>query len=269
MLFLLSPAKTLDFTPAPADLPATAPELVRETAALAKIARKLGAADLKRLMGISDKLAELNVERFRAFDPKATDQGVQAALAFDGDVYRGLRARALTLEDLAWAQDRLRILSGLYGILRPLDRIQPYRLEMGVKLANPRGPDLHAWWGERLAKSLNAAAAGQPEPTIVNLASREYFGGVDAGRLKPPVLTCLFKQEQGGETRQLAFYAKFARGLMARFAIQRRVEHADDLRAFDTEGYAWRADLSSERTWVFARPQPATKAARLIEEAAA
>ena len=264
MLFVLSPAKTLDFSPAAADLPATRPQLARETARLLEVARTLTAADLRRLMGISAALAELNVERFRAFGRRSQGPGVQAALAFNGDVYHGLRARTLSVEDLAWAQDHLRILSGLYGALRPLDRIQPYRLEMGVRLATPRGDSLYEFWGDRIARALNKAAAGQADPTIVNLASQEYFGGVAVAALKPPLLTCLFKQEHAGEVRHLAFYAKVARGLMTRFAIQRRAERADDLKAFDAEGYGWRADLSDARTWVFVRPQPSAKTPRDI-----
>ncbi|HTI67549.1 MAG TPA: peroxide stress protein YaaA [Caulobacteraceae bacterium] len=256
MLFVLSPAKTLDFTPGPAELPATAPQMRGDIARLARTTRQLKAADLKRLMDISDALAELNVARFKAFAPKAEDAGVQAALAFAGDVYLGLQARTLDAGALAWAQDRLRILSGLYGILRPLDRIQPYRLEMGTRLATDRGSNLYDFWGDRLSKALNAAAKGHEDRTLVNLASQEYFGAVDAHALKLPLVTCHFKQEQDGLVRNLAFYAKTARGLMARFAIEGRVEHARDLKAFDAVGYRFRPDLSDARDWVFSRPHP-------------
>jgi cytoplasmic iron level regulating protein YaaA (DUF328/UPF0246 family) len=256
MLFVISPAKTLDFTPASPELAATAPQMGADTARLARTTRKLTAADLKRLMDISDQLAELNVVRFKAFRPKDTESGVQAALAFAGDVYVGLKARELDPQALAWAQERLRILSGLYGLLRPLDRIQPYRLEMGTRLATERGATLYDFWGDRLSKALNRAANDQDDPTLVNLASQEYFGAVDRKALKLPVVACHFKEEEGGLLRVLSFYAKTARGLMARFAIDNRIERADDLKAFDTNGYRFRPELSGERDWVFSRPHP-------------
>lgn len=259
MLFVISPAKTLDFSPPPLELAASRPELEREAAELARVARKLKAADLKRLMGISDKLADLNVQRFRAFELKSPDVGVQAALAFAGDVYVGLQARSLSPDALAWAQGRLRILSGLYGVLRPLDRIQPYRLEMGVRLANRRGADLYAFWRAKVAKTLKAAAATHADPTLVNLASREYFGAVDPAALKLPVTTCHFKEEKDGEIRTLSLYAKVARGLMVRYAIDERLERASELKRFDRAGYGYRPDLSTESEWVFVRPQPQPK----------
>lgn len=256
MLFVLSPAKTLDFSPTPADLPVTTPEMRADTAKLAAVTRKLSAADLKRLMDISDKLAELNVARFRAFKPRTEDEGLPAALAFAGDVYDGLDARSLDRESLTWAQERVRILSGLYGLLRPLDRIQPYRLEMGVRLATSRGGNLYDFWGDRLAKALNAAARGHEEPVLINLASQEYFGAVDARALKLPVITCRFLQEKDGLMRNLGLFAKTARGLMTRFAIERRIERPEALKAFDQAGYRFRPELSDEAEWVFARPQP-------------
>ena len=256
MLFVLSPAKTLDFSPAPPGLPATRPALSRDTAELAAVARDLTAADLKRLMGISDKLAELNVERFRRFKPAARTGGLQAALAFAGDVYTGLRARELDADALGWAQERVRILSGLYGVLRPLDRIQPYRLEMGIRLETARGASLHDFWGDRIAKTLNVAARGQADPTIVNLASQEYFGGVDRAALKPPVVACQFKEEVAGALKIVSFYAKVARGLMARHAIDTRAERVDDLKRFDRAGYVHRPELSSDAELVFTRPHP-------------
>jgi cytoplasmic iron level regulating protein YaaA (DUF328/UPF0246 family) len=181
---------------------------------------------------------------------------VQAALAFAGDVYRGLDARSLDEDALAWAQEHVRILSGLYGVLRPLDAIQPYRLEMGVSLNTARGTTLYDFWGDRIAKALNADGKGLAEPTLINLASQEYFGAVDARALKLRLITVLFKEEQAGVARTLAFYAKKARGMMARYAIDHRVEHADGLKAFDTAGYAFRPELSTHAEWVFSRPQP-------------
>ena len=207
-------------------------------------------------MSISDKLADLNYQRFQAFDP-ACDDGLQAAIAFDGDVYMGLDARSLDKPALNWAQDHVRILSGLYGVLRPLDALQPYRLEMGSRVKTRRGASLYDFWGERIAKALNAAGEGQADPTLVNLASQEYFGSVRAGALKLPVVTCHFKETRPGEPpRALMLYAKQARGLMARYAIDQRIERAQDLKAFDTAGYAFDAAVSSDVDWVFTRPHP-------------
>jgi cytoplasmic iron level regulating protein YaaA (DUF328/UPF0246 family) len=259
MLLVISPAKTLDFTPADPSLPATTPALKKHTAALATTTRRLRAADLKRLMDISDALADLNVHRFKTFRSRGigeTEGEVQAAFAFAGDVYDGLAARSLDRDGLAWAQDHLRILSGLYGLLRPLDRIQPYRLEMGVRLKTERGNSLYDFWGDTLARALNQASEGQIDKTLVNLASQEYFGAVDARSLKLRVVTCHFKEEKDGERRIVSFFAKHARGRMARYAINRRVEQAEALKAFDLDGYRYRETLSSEHEWVFVRPQP-------------
>jgi cytoplasmic iron level regulating protein YaaA (DUF328/UPF0246 family) len=265
MLFVLSPAKTLDFTPAPPETLATPPEMRADTAKLAAIARKLTATDLKRLMDISDPLAELNRARFKSFKPRAgvDDPGaLQAAFAFAGDVYDGLQARSLDADGLAWAQDHIRILSGLYGLLRPMDRIQPYRLEMGVRLANERGANLYDFWGDKPAKALRKAAAGHPDPTIVNLASQEYFGAVDALALKLPIVVCHFREEKDGQSKMISFYAKVARGLMARYAIDNRIEAPEDLKAFDRAGYRFVPAQSSDRDWVFTRPQPPPLTAR-------
>ena len=254
MLMLLSPAKTLDFSPPPGELPVTHPAFARDTAALAKIARKLKAADLRRLMGISDKLATLNVQRFRDFKGSGASEGVPAALAFAGDVYTGLRARDLDGDALAWAQDHLAILSGLYGLLRPLDLIQPYRLEMGIKLANPRGEDLYAFWRDKIAKALNKVAKAMDDPTVVNLASQEYFGAVDTKALKVPVIACAFKEGDGEDARIVSFFAKKARGAMARFAIEGRIDRAEGLKAFSEDGYRFDPALSDASTWTFTRP---------------
>lgn len=252
MLMVISPAKSLDFTrPAP-DIPATMPAMGKDTAELARTARRLRKADLQRLMGISEKLAALNYDRFQAFDPESED-GVQAAMAFDGDVYDGLQARTLDKAGLSFAQARLRILSGLYGLLRPLDLIQPYRLEMGVRLQTRRGHGLYAFWGPRISKMLNDEATALADPTLVNLASQEYFGAVDGKALKLPVVNCRFKEVKDGEARIISFYAKKARGLMARFAIDHRIDRADGLKDFKVGGYAFDAALSSEGDWVFTR----------------
>ncbi len=251
---VLSPAKTLDFSPVPDGLPLSRPAFAKDTASLAAIARKLTPGDLRRLMGISDKLAELNAGRFKAFKTGAKAAGVPAALAFAGDVYTGLKARDLDVDALQWAQDRLRILSGLYGLLRPLDVIQPYRLEMGIKLANPRGEDLYAFWREATATALNKEARRHADPTLVNLASKEYFGGIDRERLKMRVVTCLFKQRSpDGEQRNLGLFAKHARGVMARFAIDHRIDDALGLKAFDRDGYRFDPHASDAQVWTFVR----------------
>jgi cytoplasmic iron level regulating protein YaaA (DUF328/UPF0246 family) len=261
MLFVLSPAKRLDFTPGPHGLPATRAQMAADTASLARTCRQLTTSDLKRLMHLSDALAKLNRDRFKAFDP-ASDQGLQAALAFAGDVYIGLDARSFSAADFAFAQDRLRILSGLYGLLRPLDRIQPYRLEMGTAVHTRRGESLYDFWGNKIAKALNAAAEGQADRTLVNLASQEYFGAVDRKALKLPLLSCQFKEEKDGELRIISFYAKAARGLMARYAVLNRIDRVEGLKDFDLGGYRFEPSLSQAGDWVFARPQPAGVAAK-------
>jgi cytoplasmic iron level regulating protein YaaA (DUF328/UPF0246 family) len=218
MLIVLSPAKSLDYTPLDpvtgASLPLTTPQLKSDIAELAKTTSKLTRQDLRSLMSISEKLAELNFERFKAFDP-ACEDGLQAAMAFDGDVYEGLQARKLDRAGLDWAQDHLRILSGLYGLLRPLDALQPYRLEMGTRLKTKRGANLYDFWGDRLSKAINADLAGQSAPIVLNLASTEYFGAVSKKALKARVITANFKEIKDGEARVLSFYAKRARGAMA------------------------------------------------------
>ena len=252
MLIVLSPAKRLDFTEAQADAPASERRFRDDTANLSRTARARTVSELRQLMSISDDLARLNRERFQAFDADSTD-GVQAAFAFAGDVYEGLKARELDRASLDWAQDHLRILSGFYGLLRPLDRIQPYRLEMGTRLKTRRGSSLYDFWGDRLSKQLNADAEGQPDPTLINLASQEYFGAVDAKALKLPVVTPHFRESRDGESRIISFFAKRARGGMARFAIDERIERAQDLKAFDRDGYAFDKAASNDTEWIFTR----------------
>ena len=255
MLIVLSPAKSLDFTAAPASAPLTAPQLTHHTAELAKTTKKLRVIDLKRMMDISDDLAKLNRERFQTFDPESED-GLQAAFAFNGDVYLGLRARELDKKALSWAQDHVRILSGLYGVLRPMDAIQPYRLEMGVRIKTRRGHSLYDFWGPRVSQALDAALAGHKDRTVVNCASQEYFGAVDRAALKAPVVSCRFLEEKDGEARIMSFFAKKARGMMARFAIDNRLEKPADLKAFDREGYRFVAAQSTDTEFTFSRPQP-------------
>jgi cytoplasmic iron level regulating protein YaaA (DUF328/UPF0246 family) len=254
MLILLSPAKNLDWSAPPEGLARSEPALMKEAMALAKIAKRLSAGDLARLMELSDKLAVLNRERFQAFgaaDSRA--RAKQAVLAFNGDVYQGLAAKTLSPDDLAFAQRHVRILSGLYGVLRPLDVIEPYRLEMGTKLANPRGEDLYDYWGCKIAKALTPEADG----VIVNLASDEYFSAVDRKALKERVITPRFLDVKDGKARPVFMFVKRARGMMARFAIERRIKDPEGLKRFDMGGYQLDAAASSPDAWVFTRPQPA------------
>ncbi|HEX7761932.1 MAG TPA: peroxide stress protein YaaA [Caulobacteraceae bacterium] len=252
MLMVISPAKALNFAAPALNAPMTTPAFAEDIAELAKVTQRLRVSDLKALMGISDNLAVLNRERFQAFDPESED-GLQAVFAFNGDVYTGLAARELDAPALKWAQDRLRILSGLYGLLRPLDVIQPYRLEMGSRLKTKRGKSLYDFWGQRLSLALNEAAGRHADPTLVNLASQEYFGAVKAAALSIPTVTCHFREERDGQMRTLSFFAKRARGAMTRYAIDQRIDRAHDLKAFDRDGYAFRPALSSDTDWVFAR----------------
>ncbi|MES2341936.1 MAG: peroxide stress protein YaaA [Pseudomonadota bacterium] len=260
MLIVLSPAKAMNFAAPDQSLPMTTPEMGEDIALLSETTRKLTVAQVKSLMSLSDNLAKLNRERFQAFDP-AMEEGLQAAFAFNGDVYMGFRARELDKKALAFAQDHVRILSGLYGLLRPLDGIQPYRLEMGTRLKTKRGPSLYAFWGDKVATALNAQAARHKDPTLVNCASQEYFGVVDLKALKLPVVSPRFVEEKDGQAKVISFYAKKARGLMARYAVDHRIETAADLKAFDSEGYRFQPQASSESEWVFSRPQPPLKTA--------
>jgi cytoplasmic iron level regulating protein YaaA (DUF328/UPF0246 family) len=255
MLILLSPAKNLDTAPAPVSIPGSVPTLLDETRALLKTTAKLKRADLKRLMHISDALADLNYQRFQAFSDADKPEGAkQAALIFNGDTYQGLDAKSLSEADLAFAQDHVRILSGLYGVLRPLDLIQPYRLEMGTRLHTRRGETLYDFWGDKIAKALNAQMTG--EQVVINCASTEYASAVKAKALKGQLITPVFQEIKDGKARVLGFFAKRARGMMARYAIDKRITDAEPLKGFDYGGYRFDAQASSADKWVFARPQP-------------
>lgn len=260
MLILLSPAKNLNFDVAPEAPRATKPAFLKDAAELSATTRKLSRAKIKSLMKISDKLADLNYERFQAFDADGKSESLkQAALAFNGDVYLGLDASSLSANDLAFAQGQVRILSGLYGLLRPLDAIQPYRLEMGSRLKNPRGKNLYEFWGDKIAGALDKALKDHDDPTVVNLASNEYFGAVDLKSLKAPVVTPVFREEKDGSAKTISFFAKRARGMMARWAAENRIERAEDLKGFDVAGYKFQPGDSNEDLWVFSRPQPPLK----------
>jgi uncharacterized protein len=254
MLFLLSPAKSLDYETPLAPTPHSAPLFVKQSQQLIGLLHAFSPQQISELMSLSDKLAGLNVARYAAWSPKATVKNArQAVLAFDGDVYGGLDARSLNAEDLAWVQDHVCILSGLYGVLRPLDLMQPYRLEMGTRLATPCGKDLYQFWGSQIAEYLNTRARADISPVAINLASQEYFKVVDTKTLKVPVVECVFQEGRGGQYKVISFMAKRARGLMARFAATHRLVQPEQLRAFDTEGYAWSGAHSSEKRLVFRR----------------
>lgn len=271
MLILLSPAKNMNFDPAPDAPKATRPALLKDAGELAQAVKKLSKSQIKRLMGISDKLAELNYQRFQALsvDPRAAS-AKPAALAFNGDVYHGLDAKTMSADDFAFAQAHLRILSGLYGLLRPLDAIEPYRLEMGSKLKTARGEDLYDFWGGKIAREINKATKDHKDPTIVNLASQEYFSAVEKEALKAPTVTPVFKEEKDGRLRTLQFFAKRARGAMARWIIDNRIDSAAELGKFNRNGYRLDkagSDIESGML-LFTRPQPpARQPARLRESA--
>lgn len=260
MLTLLSPAKKLNMEPANTGLDITAPRLSGDTREIAKVAKQQTADDLKKLMHISDKLAELNAERFKAFNLDGKSNSAKpAGLAFDGDVYWGLEAKSMSDDTLAYAQEHLRILSGLYGVLRPMDAIQPYRLEMGTKIANPRGKSLYDFWGSNIAENLQDDLASHDDKTIVNLASNEYFKAVDVAALGAPVIAASFLNVKDGEARRLMYHVKFARGLMARWIMENKIERASDLKEFNAEGYRYNAKASSQQELIFSRKQPPTK----------
>jgi cytoplasmic iron level regulating protein YaaA (DUF328/UPF0246 family) len=254
MLFLLSPAKSLDYETPLADQPHTAPLFVKQSKVLIDVLRTQSPQQISELMDLSDKLSSLNVARYQAWSTRATQKNArQAALAFDGDVYGGLDARNLGADDLAWAQDHVCILSGLYGVLRPLDLMQPYRLEMGTRLANPLGKDLYQYWGAQLSEYLNKRLRTDASPVVVNVASQEYFKAVDRKALKAPVVECVFQEYKNGQYKVISFMAKRARGLMVRYATQHRLVQPEQLRAFDAEGYRWDAKASRPDTLVFRR----------------
>lgn len=255
MLFLLSPAKSLDYdTPVSPDLPHSLPQFPKESAALIKLLKQKSPQDIAHLMDLSDALSALNVARYAAWSPKFTaNNSKQAMLAFNGDVYDGLNAKTLTADDLAWAQQHVGMLSGLYGLLRPLDWMQPYRLEMGTGLANERGGNLYKFWGSSISQYLNAQLAADTSPVVVNLASQEYFKSVDSKALKARVVECAFEDYKNGVYKVISFNAKRARGMMARYAITKRVSTVKKIEAFCADGYAFDAAVSAPDRLVFRR----------------
>ena len=290
MLFVISPAKALDYTSPATAVTATEPEFQSQAKQLIAVMDKKSPQEVAQLMGLSDKLAALNVARYAAWRAKPAADAVRPAVfAFDGDVYDGLGARDLPADALDWMQGHVRILSGLYGSLRPLDNLQAYRLEMGTKLVTERGADLYHFWGDRIAKSPNQAldaqrggvgvtaaakerpgqgqppgaavddaqrgSAGANSSVLVNLASQEYFRAVDRKALKARVVECVFQDEKNGEYKIISFFAKRARGSMLRWAVERQIDAPDDLKGFDGDGYTWVAAASKPDRLVFRRKE--------------
>ena len=258
MLVVISPAKRLNWdVECPA--PPTLPEFHDDAVVLAQITKRLGADGLRKLMRISPSLSELNQARFEAFNEDPETEGARpAALAFAGDTYIGLDSSSLEPEEWQRAQTHLRILSGLYGLLRPLDLFQAYRLEMGSKLQTPVAANLYEYWGDRISRTLNEIAEHTSSRFLLNCASTEYFGAVDQETLRIPVVTPVFLEERDGSTRILSFWAKRARGAMARFMIQNRIEDAEDIQGFETGGYRYNPWRSTPERPVFVRPYPET-----------
>jgi hypothetical protein len=256
MLTLISPAKTLDYqTPLTVEK-YTQPALLVHSKALMPTCQALSPVDIARLMKVSDKIAGLNVARFAEWQPNFTlENARQAIFAFKGDVYTGLDALSLSLDDLEWAQARLRMLSGLYGALRPLDLMQAYRLEMGTKLTNPRGENLYQFWGNHITDNLNETLAMQNSQCVVNLASNEYFKSVNTRLLSGKIITPIFKDAKNGVYKIISFYAKKARGLMVRYIIDNRIDDPELLKEFDVAGYYFVPAESTETEWVFKREE--------------
>lgn len=257
MLAILSPAKRLVEGPAVPELPHTLPELLDDTRTLAGVTRRLRAKDVRSLMDVSEELAVLNVARFQALaDEPTPGTARQAALSFAGDTYLGLDAPSLTADELGWAQDHVAILSGLYGLLRPLDLMQPYRLEMGTRLKTRRGGDLYAFWGDRIARALERRLEGHADRTLLNLASEEYAKAARLDALGVRVVTPVFQDTKDGKARTLFMFAKKARGATARWLVQHRPAHTDALREATIDGYRLVPDESTDTRWIFRREQP-------------
>ncbi|MFP1753027.1 peroxide stress protein YaaA [Lonsdalea quercina] len=258
MLITISPAKTLDYT---SPLPTTRhsqPELLEHSSQLIERCKTLTPAEISSLMGISDKLAGLNAARFNDWQPHFTpDNARQALLAFKGDVYTGLAAEDFSDRDFSFAQQHMRILSGLYGVLRPLDLMQPYRLEMGIKLKNQAGDNLYQFWGDTITGTLNQALEAQGDDILINLASDEYFKSVKPKKLNARIIKPVFLDEKNGKYKVISFYAKKARGLMSRFIIQNQLTKPEQLKEFDLEGYGFAAEASSADELVFKRAERA------------
>ena len=264
MYAVLAPAKTFDLPPAPVDLEATQPALLDHTSQLIATLRGLSEKDTARLLKVKPDIARLNHERFSRFATPFTRQNaIQAAYGLAGDVYLGLQGRTLHPNDLQWAQTRLGVLSGLYGLLRPLDLMQPYRLEMGTSLRTARGGSLYAFWGALLADQIRAHTAGHRDRSLIHLASNEYIKAIPLSALWAPLVTPVFEEVAGGAAKSVVIHSKKARGLMARYIVQRRIESVDELKLFNVEGYAFAPQASDAKRLVFRRPaRPASKRPR-------
>ena len=256
MLIVLSPAKTLDYESPIGNLPHSQPSFLKESEQLIKRLKKISVADLSQLMKISENLAQLNVKRYKQWQTPFTKSNArQAILAFKGDVYQGLQAETMTTKQLEIAQQKLRILSGLYGVLKPMDLMYPYRLEMGTGLDTNKGKDLYEFWGNQVTESLNAELNRVKNPCLINLASNEYFKVIKPKLLSAPVITPVFKDLKNDSYKVISFYAKKARGMMAAYAIKKRLSQPEALKKFNTEGYQFNPDLSDNSQWVFTRDQ--------------
>lgn len=256
MLMVVSPAKALDESTVDKTVPATDGDFLSQAESLIEVLKPLGPVDVGLLMGLSEKLSELNFQRFQDWQlPMSENAARQAAFMFKGDVYQGLNIRSLDQDSVTYLQNHLRILSGLYGALRPLDKILPYRLEMGTPLQNPKGKNLYEFWGHSITDWLNAQFDESGSKVLVNLASNEYFKVIQKKSLQADVITPQFKDWKSGQYKMISFYAKKARGLMARYAAINKIEQVDDLKFFDYEGYQFAPELSSEKDWVFTRKQ--------------
>jgi cytoplasmic iron level regulating protein YaaA (DUF328/UPF0246 family) len=255
MIFLLSPAKSLDYeTPVPPELMAHKSLYTRSAGQLISLLKVKTRAEISTLMDLSDNLSKLNIARYQAWKPTAAARNAkQAILAFDGDVYDGLNAKTLSLRQLTWADDHLCILSGLYGALRPLDLLQPYRLEMGTALPNANGKNLYEFWGDTVSAHINKLQKADKVPVVINLASQEYFKVVKKKTLKARVIECAFEEHKNGAYKVISFMTKRARGMMARFAIERQITEPEKLKAFKTDGYVFAKAASTEDRWVFRR----------------
>lgn len=254
MLAVLSPAKTLDYgTPLRTQIH-THPEFVEESNTLIQLLKEYDSSSLQKLMKISEKIATLNQDRYASFQADCThEHGRQAILAFKGDSYHGFELDTYDDSDFEFIQSHLRILSGLYGILRPLDLMQPYRLEMGTRLPNARGKDLYTFWGKQIAQTLNQALHEQGDDILINLASNEYFKSVHRTALQARVIQPVFKEEKNGQYKIVAIYAKKARGAMVNYIVRNRLKNSEDLQSFDVDGYRFSSELSDDSTWTFIR----------------
>ena len=256
MLTIISPAKKLDYSQ-PAETQAfTQPLLLEHSEQLIKDLQRLSPEEVCSLMGLSDKLGALNYERFQEWQtPFSIDNAKQAVLAFKGDVYQGLDADNMNADELNWAQDNLRILSGLYGLLRPLDLMQPYRLEMGTKFANQRGANLYQFWGEIITEQLNKLFPASAKSVLVNLASNEYFKSVQPKNINAEIITPVFMDQKGDKYKIISFFAKRARGLMSAFIIKNKITDAEQLKTFNVDGYSFNSAMSDDNKWVFCRAE--------------